>query len=108
VPYLPDISDIAPSDFWLFGHVKNSLAGRTFDEPEQLLDEITEFLDEIQPSELEIVFSHWLKKVRCVLDNNGDYYHKQSNRFQKPFSVGFPGRWWHYLMTPYVFWSTSH
>jgi transposase len=34
--------DIAPSDFWLFDRVKNSLAGRTFDEPEQLLEAITE------------------------------------------------------------------
>jgi hypothetical protein len=38
-PYSPDI---APSDFCLFGHVKNSLAGRTFDQPEQLPEAITE------------------------------------------------------------------
>jgi hypothetical protein len=26
--------NLAPSDFWLFGHVKTSLTGQTFDEPE--------------------------------------------------------------------------
>jgi hypothetical protein len=60
-PYSPDI---APPDFWLFGHVTNSLAGRAFDESEQLLEEITELLDEIQPAELEVVFSHWVERVR--------------------------------------------
>jgi hypothetical protein len=56
-PYSPDI---APPGFWLFGYVKDSLAGRLFDEPEQLLEAITEFLNEMQPSELEVVFIHWL------------------------------------------------
>jgi hypothetical protein len=46
-----------------------------FDELEQLLEAITEFLDESQPSELEVVFSHWVERVRWVLENNGDYYH---------------------------------
>jgi histone-lysine N-methyltransferase SETMAR len=50
--------DLAPSDFWLFGHLKNSLTGRMFDDPEELLDGITTFLEEVQPSELHIVFSH--------------------------------------------------
>jgi hypothetical protein len=56
VPYSPYSPDIAPSDFWLFSHVKNSLTGGTFDDPEQLLEAIIEFLDEILLSELEVVF----------------------------------------------------
>jgi hypothetical protein len=58
VSHPSDSLDIAPLDFWIFGHVKNSLAGRTFDEPEQFLEAITELLDAIQPSEFEVVFSH--------------------------------------------------
>jgi hypothetical protein len=50
--------DLAPSDFRLSGHVKTSLVGQTFDEPEQLLEVITEFLNEIQPPEVIAVFSH--------------------------------------------------
>jgi histone-lysine N-methyltransferase SETMAR len=45
-PYSPDL---VPSDFWLFGHVKISLVGQIFDELEQLLEAITEFVNEIQP-----------------------------------------------------------
>jgi hypothetical protein len=100
VPHPPYSPDIALSNFWLFGHGKNSLAGRTLDEPEQLLEAITEFLDEIQPSELEVVFSHLVERVRWILENNGDDYHESSNRFNKHLSVCFPERWRHYLMTP--------
>jgi histone-lysine N-methyltransferase SETMAR len=56
--------ELAPSDFWLFGHLKNSLAGRMFDDPEELWDGITSFLEKVQPSELHVVFSHWVERVR--------------------------------------------
>jgi hypothetical protein len=49
--------DLAPSDFWLFGHVKASLVSQTFEEPEHLPEAITEFLNEIQPPEMVTVFS---------------------------------------------------
>jgi hypothetical protein len=32
--------------------------------PEDLLEAVTEFLNEIQRSELELAFSHWLERVR--------------------------------------------
>jgi hypothetical protein len=34
------------------------------------------FLDEIQRSELEYVFRHWIEQVRWVLDNHRDYIHE--------------------------------
>jgi hypothetical protein len=58
VPHPPYTADLAPSDFWLFGHVKTSLVGQTFNEPEQLVEAITGFLNEIQPLERVAVFSH--------------------------------------------------
>jgi hypothetical protein len=58
VPHPPYSPDIAPPDFWLFGRmgISLSLPGRMFDEPEQLREAITELLNDIQPSELEVVF----------------------------------------------------
>jgi ABC-type iron transport system FetAB ATPase subunit len=47
-----------------------------FDDPEDLLDEITSFLEEVQSSELHIVFSHWVERVTWVLETNGDYDHE--------------------------------
>jgi transposase len=47
VPHPPYSPDLTPSNFWLFGHVKTSLVGQIFDEPERRLEAITEFLNEI-------------------------------------------------------------
>jgi hypothetical protein len=58
VPHPPYSPDLALSGFWLFGHVKTSLVGQTFDEPGQLLEAITELLNEIQPLEVVAIFSH--------------------------------------------------
>jgi hypothetical protein len=58
--------DLAPSDFSLFGHATTSLVGKLFDATEDLLEAITEFLEEIQLSELEIVFGHWIERVRRI------------------------------------------
>jgi hypothetical protein len=66
VPHLYYSLDLAPSEFLLFGHVKTSPVDQTFDEPEQLLEAITEFLNEIQPPEVVAVFSYWVERVRWV------------------------------------------
>jgi hypothetical protein len=60
----PSSPGLAPLGFWVFGHVKTSLVGQTFDEPEQLLEAITEFFNEIQPPEVVAVFSHCVERVR--------------------------------------------
>jgi hypothetical protein len=57
-------------DLWLFGHPKDSLVGWTFDKPEELLEGITSVLEELQPSELQVIFSHWANRVRWILENN--------------------------------------
>jgi histone-lysine N-methyltransferase SETMAR len=75
VPHPPYGPDLAPSNFCLFGHVKTALVGQRFEEPEELLEPVTEFLNQIQLSELELAFSHWLEWVCWVLADNGDYYH---------------------------------
>jgi hypothetical protein len=56
--------------------VKTSLVGQTFDEPEWLLEAITEILNEIRPSEVVAIFSHCAERVRWVLESNGRYYHE--------------------------------
>jgi hypothetical protein len=47
-----------------------------FGDPEDRLDVITSFFEEVQPSKLHVVFSHWAERVRWVLANNGDYDHE--------------------------------
>jgi hypothetical protein len=103
VPHLLYSPDLAPSDFWLFVHVKTSLVGQTFDEPKQLLEATTEFVNEIQPPEVVAVFSHWVNRVRLVLENNGHYYHELIHLSGKHFLIRLPEPWRHYLLTPCTF-----
>jgi hypothetical protein len=49
---------------------------------------------------LEIVFSHWIARVRWILEHNGDYDHNQINHQQKDVLVRFLERWRHYLLIP--------
>jgi hypothetical protein len=58
VPHPPYSSDLTPSNFWLLGHIKISLAGRVFNGVDELLETVIEFLNEIQPSELQFAFHH--------------------------------------------------
>jgi hypothetical protein len=63
VPRPPYRLDLAPSDFWLFRCIKTGLPGRSFDEPEELLEGIREFLEEILAAELTAVFEGWIDRV---------------------------------------------
>jgi hypothetical protein len=57
VPCPPDNPDLPQSDFWLFGHINISLAGRVFNDIDELLDAVIGFLNETQSSELHLVFT---------------------------------------------------
>jgi hypothetical protein len=61
VPHPPDSPDLAPSDFWLFGLIKTSLPGRAIHDVDKLLEAVTEFVNEIQPSELQLTLHQSIK-----------------------------------------------
>jgi histone-lysine N-methyltransferase SETMAR len=42
VPHPPYSPDLASSEFWLFGHIKTSLAARVFNDTEELLEGVIE------------------------------------------------------------------
>jgi hypothetical protein len=56
--------------------MKEALTGQRFPGPEDLLIAIQEFLSEIQSSQLEFVFHHWIERVQWVLESDGDYFHE--------------------------------
>ena len=69
-PYSPDI---APSDFYLFGYLKEVLKGQRFESPEELFSAIREILDAISPEILTSVFLKWEDKLQGVIEANGNY-----------------------------------
>jgi alpha-L-fucosidase len=54
------------------------LAGRVFNDVNELLDRVIEFLNEIQPSHLELVFHDWIERVKWALANNGYSNHEST------------------------------
>jgi transposase len=66
--------DLAPSDFFLFQHIKHCLQGITFPSREELLAVIHEIVGAIPRSTLEDVFRHWVERLKWVSQNNGDCY----------------------------------
>lgn len=65
--------DVAPSDFHLFGFIKNELKGRKFDSVESLFEAILEILSKIPKETLKRVFIEWQARLQKVIDSNGDY-----------------------------------
>jgi hypothetical protein len=57
----PDNPGLAPFNFWLFAYIKTSLAGGVFSDVNELLQAVIELLNEIQLSELQVVFHHWIE-----------------------------------------------
>jgi hypothetical protein len=65
-PHPPRSSDLAPSDFFLFGYVKERLKGMVFPSYEGLLDAIGEMVTGIESETLTAVFEHWTERLECV------------------------------------------
>jgi histone-lysine N-methyltransferase SETMAR len=70
-PYSPDL---APSDFFPFGDVKNRLQGIVFASREALLAEISEVLHDIPLETLPHVFEHWIERLEWVSQSTGECY----------------------------------
>jgi hypothetical protein len=69
-PYSPDL---APSDFFLFGHVKRLIQRTEFWTAEELLDGAIRILADISLETLMATFPEWLKRLQACLDGDGEY-----------------------------------
>lgn len=72
-PHPPFSPDIAASDFYLFGYLKDRLAGLKFESPDELFEYINEILMKIPKETLINVFFEWEKRLKQVIENNGEY-----------------------------------
>jgi hypothetical protein len=79
-PFSPDL---APSDFYLFGRVKTALMGVTFEDDNQLFQDVMDVLRRIPRNELEAVFDAWLVRLDACIQRAGDYVER--GEFTKHF-----------------------
>jgi hypothetical protein len=73
LPQPPYSADLAPSDFFLFGHVILPLAGMTFASRHESFEAILTVVMNIPRETSHRVFDHWLERLDWVAKSNGEY-----------------------------------
>lgn len=74
-PYSPDL---APSDFWLFDHIKRHLDDHTSEK--SLKRQLTKIIEAIPRKEWSKTFDKWLERMQLCIDNRGEYFEHLINK----------------------------
>ena len=74
VEHPPFSPDLAPSDFFLFGALKEKLSGSCFSGTEDLISKIREIFENISKETLVSVYENWSRRLSWVIENHGEYY----------------------------------
>jgi hypothetical protein len=72
-PHPPCSPDPAPSDFYLFGHIKQLFAGHEFPDRGALFDAVQDILRGIKKITRDRVFLAWMERLERYISVNGDY-----------------------------------
>ena len=83
LPHPPYSPDIAVCDFYLFGKLKHSLQQVAVSNRRELEDEIDRIMMQISRDEWKRVFTEWLKRLRWIAGNNGEYYREDSGKTEE-------------------------
>jgi hypothetical protein len=73
-PSSPVFPDLAPSDFFLFGHLKGELRGSFFQASDELLNAVRGLLHDISPQMLLDVFHEWINRCEQIIATDGDSF----------------------------------
>lgn len=73
MPHQPYSPDLAPSDFFLLGYIKEKCRGRRLETVDELIQFIYEIFSEIKPDVLFWAFE-WKKRLRQCIAANGNYF----------------------------------
>jgi len=65
--------DIAPSDFFLFGYIKDQLKNTEFETTDELIEAVQNILSEVPPELLSKVFENWAERLEEVIASGGEY-----------------------------------
>ena len=66
--------DLAPSDFFLFGYLKDKCKGHRFGSVDELIDFINEIFYEIKMKVLFSVFDEWEERLNKCIAAKGNYF----------------------------------
>ena len=68
-PYSPDL---APSDFWLFGYLKDRLG--SYPDAASLSKAITKELNAVPIEEYRKTFAKWIERMKLCIEHQGNYF----------------------------------
>jgi hypothetical protein len=71
-PHPPDSHDLAPSDFYLFGHIRHQLQGHECTEGAELVSAISEILKQTPTDTLVDIFDDWMRMLQRCIDFSGE------------------------------------
>ena len=65
--------DLAPSDFYLFGYLKEKAKGKKFCDENEIIEFIREEFYTIPKQQLESVFKEWERRLKQCINSGGEY-----------------------------------
>ena len=74
LPHPPYSPDLAPSDFFLFGYIKEKCEGVEFTSPDELIEFIENIFSQISSEVFERVFLNWEERLKKCIQVNGNYF----------------------------------
>ena len=76
LPHPPYSPDLAPSDFFLFNHLKRELRGKHFSSKDDLQKTVTDYLDEKSPDFFKNAFSQLATRWKKCIEVSGNFIEK--------------------------------
>jgi histone-lysine N-methyltransferase SETMAR len=73
MPHPPYSPDIAPSDFYLFGYLKQLLKGFSAETATDLVHQVKQCLQMISAEERADAMQNWIKRLYKLIEVNGEY-----------------------------------
>jgi len=75
LPHPPYSPDLAPSDFWLFGRLKNALGSTHFGTHQELCEAVEAEIHKIKTDEIRRVYNEWIRRLELCIEHQGEYVH---------------------------------
>jgi len=72
MPHPPYSPDLAPSDFWLFNHLKHSVG--TYPDATSLARALSRAVNSIPKEEYQKTFQKWIERMKLCIEHQGDYF----------------------------------
>jgi len=76
LPHPPYSPDLAPSDFFLFGYIKDKLKGVVCKSIKSLMKKINSIVNAIPLEMLQDVMQAWIRRLYTVAEGDGSYIHE--------------------------------